>query len=500
MFATVQAVPRSKNASTGITGLDDVLGGGGLPRDRIYLVQGDPGVGKTTVGMQFLQAGVKNKERCLYIALSETKAEIDSVVSSHGWSLDGIDVIELSALEQTASLEAENTLFEPSEVELHETTRRVLAEVERIAPERVVFDSLSELRLLAQSALRYRRQILALKQYFANKQITVLLLDDRTSEPGDQQLQSLAHGVITLEQIAPVYGEDCRRMRIVKLRGRKFRGGYHDFVIRTGALHVFPRLVPAEHNDTFEHAKLSSGVTELDRLLGGGIDYGTATLILGPAGTGKSSVAVQYAIAAASRGECAAMFIFDERLSTLQARTRALGVDLAPHVESGKLRIQQIDPAEMGVGEFSSRLREAVEVHKCRLVVIDSLNGYLHAMSDDKALGVQLHELLAYLGNLGVATVMVMAQHGLVGTMVSPLDVSYVADTVMLLRYFEAQGRIRKAVSVVKKRSGAHENAIRELTLGQSGLQVGEPLDRFTGVLTGVPRFVGGTGELADPT
>lgn len=471
--------------------------GGGLPRDRIYLLQGDPGVGKTTVGLQFLRAGVAAGERCLYIALSESRPEIEAVVSSHGWKLDGIDVIELSALEQSASLEAENTLFEPSEVELHETTRVLLGEVERIKPDRVVFDSLSELRLLAQSALRYRRQILALKQYFADKQITVLLLDDRTSAPEDLQLQSLAHGVITLEQTPPLYGEDRRRLRVVKLRGRRFRGGYHDFAIHTGGVDVYPRLVPAEHHHAFSRDQLSSGITELDRLLGGGLDYGTATLVLGPAGTGKSSIGVQYAIAAARRGEGVAIFVFDERLSTLYARTAALGVDLRPYVESGLILLQQIDPAEMGAGEFTSCVRRAVEGTGRRLLIVDSLNGYLHAMADERQLTVQLHELLSYLANLGIATVLVMAQHGLAGTMQSPIDLSYLADTVMLLRYFEAEGRIRKAVSVLKKRSGSHENAIREMSLGQGGLAVGEPLDQFQGVLTGVPRFVGESTNLA---
>lgn len=487
---------RSPSASTGIPGLDDVLGGAGLPRDRIYLLQGDPGVGKTTVGMQFLHEGVRRGEKCLYIALSESRPEIEAVVASHGWSLDGIDVIELSALDQSASLEEENTLFEPSEVELHETTRRLLAEVERIQPERVVFDSLSELRLLAQSALRYRRQILALKQYFGDKQITVLLLDDRTSEPSDQQLQSLAHGVITLEQVAPLYGEDRRRVRVVKLRGKRFRSGYHDFRIATGGAEVYPRLVAAEHHVEFRREQISSGVAGLDRLLGGGLDYGTATLVLGPAGSGKSSIGVQYAAAAAARGERVAMFIFDERLGTLHERTRALGTDLHPHLASGHLTLQQVDPAEMGAGEFAACIRTAVEAG-ARLIVIDSLNGYLHAMAEEKQMAVQLHELLSYLDNRGVATVMIMAQHGLTSNMQSPVDVSYLADTVVLMRYFEADGRIRKAISVMKKRSGAHENTIRELTLGPDGVRVSDPLEEFAGVLTGVPRYVGETSDLA---
>jgi circadian clock protein KaiC len=486
----------SDSASTGVVGLDEILGGG-FPLHRIYLVQGDPGVGKTTLGMQFLMAGVARGEKCLYIALSETRPEILGVVESHGWSLDGIEIIELSALEQTAGLDSENTLFESSEIELQETTRRVLAEIQRIQPDRVVFDSLSELRLLAQTALRYRRQILALKQYFAEKQATVLLLDDRTSDPTDLQLQSLAHGVLTMEQTVPLYGSDRRRLRVAKLRGRRFHSGYHDFTIRTGSIEVFPRLVPSQLQTRFAREQVSSGVLALDLLLGGGLDYGTSTLILGPAGTGKSSVAIQYAVAAAARGERAALFIFDERLETVHQRTRALGTDLDPHIASGSLSIQQIDPAELSAGEFAHRVHAVIQATGCRLIVIDSLNGYLHAMAHENQLSVQLHELLAYLGNLGVATVMVMAQHGLTGTMQAPVDVSYLADTLVLLRYFESEGRIRKAISVLKKRNGAHEDTIRELTLDRQGLCVGEPLAQFTGVLTGVPTFVGASAKLA---
>jgi circadian clock protein KaiC len=360
-----------------------------------------------------------------------------------------------------------------------------------------VFDSLSELRLLAQTALRYRRQILALKQYFVDKHTTVLLLDDRTSDPTDLQLQSLAHGVIAMEQAAPIYGSDRRRLRVVKLRGVRFLSGYHDFAIRTGGVEVFPRLVPGAHHAAIAHERLSSGLTGIDSLLGGGLDYGTSTLILGPAGTGKSSLAMQYAVAAAQRDECAVIFMFDERIATAIERTRALGVDLQAHIDAGTITMHQVDPAEMSAGELAHRVRQVVTEKRCRLVIIDSLNGYLHAMEDERQLGIQLHELLSYLGNLGLATVMVMAQHGLAGgAMRSPVDVSYIADTVVLLRYFEAEGRIRKAISVVKKRSGAHEDSIRELTLGGGGLTVGPPLIHFAGVLTGVPRFTGGADEL----
>ena len=478
---------------TGIEGLDAVLGGG-LPSHRIYLIQGAPGAGKTTLGMQFLMSGVKAGQRCLYVTLSETRSEIEAVVDSHGWSLDGLDVVELTASEQTAGLDSENTLFEPSEVELQETTRRVLTEIERIQPDRLVFDSLSELRLLAQSALRYRRQILAMKQAFAGKQMTVLLLDDHSGDATDFQLQSLAHGVLTLEQLTPLYGADRRRLHITKVRGRKFRSGYHDFAIGTGGIELFPRLVLPQHVETPPRRYLSSGIAELDALLGGGVDYATATLILGPAGTGKSTVAIQYALAAVGRGERAALFVFDERPNTILERTRALGTDISPHVASGALLVREVDPAELSAGEFAHRVKEVIVETGCRLVVIDSLNGYLHALSDESQLSVQLHEMLAYLGNSGVATLMVMAQHGLTGTMHAPVDVSYLADTVVLLRHFEADGRIRKAISVLKKRSGPHEDTIRELTISSRGIHVGAALRQFTGVLTGVPKYIG------DPT
>src|ERR1051325_7078639 len=493
---SVVEMANSETASTGVTGLDDILGGG-LPRHRIYLLQGDPGVGKTTLGMRFLLAGVALGERCLYVALSETRPEILAVVNSHGWSLDGIDVIELTALDQSADLAGENTLFETSEVELQETTRRVLGEIERIRPDRVVFDSLSELRLLAQTSLRYRRQILALKQYLADKRITVVLLDDRTIDANDQQLQSLAHGVISLEQVSPTYGADRRRLRVIKLRGCSFHSGHHDFAIRTGGIELFPRIVPGNHRARFPRDRLSSGLASLDTLLGGGLDYGTSPLIIGPAGTGKSSLAIQYAVAAAARGERAMVFAFDERIATLFERTRALGIDLEAHVASGALGIQQVDPAELSAGEFAHRVRLAIDAVRARVIVIDSLNGYLHAMADEKQLTVQFHELLSYLGNLGVATVMVMVQHGLTGAMRSPVDVSYLADTLVLLRCFEAAGRVRKAVSVLKKRSGTHENTIRELTFDAGGVHVGEALTQFTGVLTGVPKYVGRSAELA---
>ncbi len=484
-------------ASTGSEGLDAVMRGG-FPRNRIYLVQGDPGVGKTTLGMKFLLAGIAAGERCMYVALSETRSEIEAVVHSHEWSLDGVDVLELSALEQSASLINDTSLFEASDADLHETTRLILSHVEASKPDRIVFDSLSELRLLAQSPLRYRRQILALKQFFADRKTTVLLLDDRTSDPSDKQLQSLAHGVVSLEMESPLYGEDRRRLRIAKLRGVRFGGGYHDFIIETGGVRVFPRIVAAHHHTEFPATTISSGSAELDALLGGGLDYGTSTLLIGSAGSGKSTVAAQYASAAAKRGEKAAFFIFDERVQTLLTRSRETGLELDQHLQEGRITIQQVDPAEMSPGEFAHCVRDAVEKNGARVVIIDSLNGYQHSIGDDRVLMIQLHELFSFLANNGVATIIVAAQHGLVGiNMQSPIDVSYLADTVVLLRYFEAGGRIRKAISVVKKRSGRHENAIRELVLDEHGFRVGNPLEEFTGVLTGVPRFSGKASELS---
>jgi circadian clock protein KaiC len=477
-------------AQTGIAGLDDILGGG-LPRHRIYLVQGDPGVGKTTVGLQFLLAGVARHEPVLYITLSEGKDEIRTVARSHGWSLERLPLFELSALDQTASLEQEYTLFQPSDVELQETTRSLLAHLAEVKPTRVVVDSLSEIRLLSQNSLRYRRQILALKQHFAGRNCTVLLLDDRTSEAGDMQLQSISHGVISMEQVPPLYGEDRRKLRIVKLRGQKFRGGYHDYVIRTGGLEVFPRLSALAHPSELRGEPLSSGVPQLDALLGGGLDRGTSTLMLGPAGSGKSSIATQYLLSAAKRGERAALFAFDESIGTLLARSRGLGLDIAGQMKADRILMQQINTTEMGPGEFAHHVQRRIEADGVKVVVIDSLNGYLNTMPTERLLPVQMHELLAYCAQKGIVTILVMAQHGLIGPMQAPVDMSYLSDTVVLLRYFEAQGRIRRALSVMKKRSGAHEDTIREFTLGPDGIRIGEALTDFTGVLTGVPRFAG---------
>ena len=478
-----------ERAATGIRGLDTILCDG-LPRDRIYLVEGDPGVGKTTLALQFLLEGRRRGESVLFITLSESEQEIRSIADSHGMSLDGIALFELSALEQQMRLEAQNTVFHPSDVELTETTRAVLDFVGKVKPQRVVFDSLSELRLLAQNPLRYRREVLNLKQYFTGKQATVLLLDDRTSEPGDMQLQSLAHGVISMEQMAPDYGGDRRRLRVSKLRGAQFLSGYHDFKIARGGLEVFPRLVAAEHHEQYERTSVSSGLGPLDAMLGGGLTRGTSTLFIGPAGSGKSAIASLYAVAAARRGERAAIFAFDELRRTTIDRADALGMNMSAEIDAGRIIVQQIDPAEMSPGELAHRARALIEDQGFKFIVIDSLNGYLQAMPAEKYLYIQLHELLTYFGQLGATTVMVMAQAGIVGPTLAPADVSYIADSVLLLRYFENQGRVRKAISCIKKRTGPHEDTIRELKLDQvHGITIGEPLRDFRGVLTSAPDF-----------
>jgi circadian clock protein KaiC len=479
------SAPQQARVKTGIEGLDDVLCGG-LPAGRLYLLQGDPGVGKTTVALSFLREGARAKERCLYITLSETEEELRSVVDSHQWSLEGIDVFEMT-LADDANSSDEYTLFHPAEVELSEAMDTLLAEVARVKPQRVVFDSLSEIRLLAQSSLRYRRQILALKQHFAGSGCTVLLLDDRSSEVGDTHLQSLAHGVIELDQLAPLYGAERRRLRIIKLRGVKYRGGYHDYKIATGALIVYPRLIASEHRAEPLAENASSGILAFDEMLGGGLPRGGSALIMGPPGTGKSVIAVQFAMAAAGRGEKAAFFAFDEAVATTITRADGLGLPLRRHVADGLVQMQQVDPAEMSPGEFVHEVRASVE-RGARVVVIDSLNGYLNAMPAEHFLVVQLHELLTFLAQSGVTTLLVTAQHGLLGSsIVAPVDVSYLADTVILLRYFESDGKLRNAVSIMKKRTGAHDRAIRLFEVCQDGFRVGEALSHLRGVFTGVP-------------
>lgn len=485
---------------TGVAGIDDILRGG-VPESCIYLVTGDPGAGKTTLAMQFLIEGVRREEPSLYVTLSESRREIEAVARSHGWNLDGIELCELIPSERNLGAASQLTVFNPSELELGETTEAMIAAVDRHKPKRLVIDSLSELRLVAQNALRYRRQILALKQFFGGRDCTVLLLDDGTGERGDSQLESIAHGVIKLEQLANQYGAERRRLRVVKMRGVPFRGGFHDFAIRRGGLDVFPRLVAAEHHVPFEEGDLPSGNSELDALLCGGIPLGTSTLLVGPAGTGKSTIATQFAIAAARRGLRTALYVFDENMGTFRTRSRKLGIPVEEHVAKGLITIQQVDPAELSSGEFAAVVRRSAEGsdssgRPARVVVVDSLNGYLNAMPEEKFLTAQLHELLSFLGQRGVVTLMTVTQAGMIGQMQSPVDTTYLADNVILFRYFEARGEVRRAISVVKKRSGRHERTIRELSVTARGVEIGAPLEEFQGVLTGVPTFVGNAAEL----
>jgi circadian clock protein KaiC len=479
---------------TGTTGLDEVLSGG-LPARRIYLLQGDPGTGKTTLALRFLIEGAVRGEKVLYLALSESHEELDQVARSHGWSLDGVTIVDQS----TAVEERETTLFQPSEVELGARMRALLEQLDRLRPSRIVVDSCSELRLLSQGPLRYRRQILALKARASTPGSTILLIDTLVAGAPEMLLQSVVHGVLILEQLSPLYGAERRRMRVAKLRGRKYRGGYHDFTIRTGGLEIFPRLVASEHHLPYQRAPVSSGIDTLDALLGGGPDRGSSLLLMGPAGCGKSAIASRYSLAAAERGERTAAFAFDEGVGMYLARAASLGMPLEKHLASGVLTLQQVDPAELSPGEFAQAVRWAVERDGARLVVIDSLNGYLNAMAEEQLLALQIHELLAYLAQRGVLTLLTVAQHGLVGPeTTAPVDLSYIADAVLLFRYFEFEGRVRKAISVVKKRSGAHEQTIRELMLGAGGVTVGPPLAQFQGVLTGAPLFGPGAPDPAD--
>ena len=484
-----QSSPSNDKCVTGIPGLDDVIGGG-LPSRRIYLIEGAPGAGKTTLALQFLLTGARAGEKVLYISLSETRDEVEEVARSHGWSLDDVEIVELAAIERQLALEAQNTLFHPSEVELSETTRLLLEAVERVGPLRVAFDSLSELRLLSQTSLRYRRQILAFKQYFAGKNCTSLLLDDGTSASDGAHVQSLAHGVILLEQLSPDYGSERRRLLVKKIRGTKYRGGYNDFVIERGGLRIFPRLVAAEHHRDFPNENLPSGVAGLDALVGGGLTRGTATLLSGPPGSGKSNLALTFAVAAARRGEKVAIYTFDESLPILFARARGLKFGLDELVEKGLVKAVQIDPAELSAGELSWRIRKDVEEDDAKVVYLDSLNGFLHAMGEERHVNLQLHELLTYLNQQGIVTMLVVSPQGLVGQMQNPLDVTYLADTVLTLRFYEAGGSVHKALSVIKKRTGQHETTIRELMINDSGIDVGPALTNFRGVLTGVPTVV----------
>ena len=483
------------DAAFGIPGLDDILAGG-LERDRLFLLEGNPGTGKTTAAMRFLMTGVEQGEGCLYITLSKTEEELRATARSHGWSLDGVQLFELAPPENLLDEEQQQSLLYSSDLELGETTRIILEAVEKAQPHRVVIDSLSEIRLLAQGSLRYRRQVLALKHYFARRGVTVLLLDDLTTDTNDKTVHSVTHGVIQLEELLPEYGAERRRVRVMKYRGRRFRGGYHDFTIKTGGLEVYPRIVALEHRTAFDREPMSSGVPELDALLGGGVERGSSALILGPAGTGKSLFSISFLVAALKRGEKAAMFVFDEELGLLFDRLKSVGVDLEAWIGKGALVVEQVDAAELSPGEFSARVRTCVADRGIKTVVIDSLNGYQAAMPQEQFLVLHIHELLQYLNRQGASTYLTVAQHGLVGDMKAPVDVTYLADTVILLRYFEAAGLVRRAISVIKKRAGTHEKTIREFDVGPEGLTVGQPLVGFQGVLRGVPDFVGQAGKL----
>jgi circadian clock protein KaiC len=473
-----------------VPGLDDILNGG-LPRTCLYLVEGNPGVGKTTLAMQFLLEGRRNGEKCLYVTLSESREELDAVAVSHGWDLSGLEVIELSAVESAIGTKGPTTLFQSAEVELAQLVKLFMERIERDRPARVVLDSLSEMRLLAQSPLRYRREILRLKQRLGEFGCTVLLLDDRTSQGSDVQVHSLVHGALSLNAAPLKYGVFRRTLSVTKVRGVHFREGNHDYVIEKGGVRVFARLIASEHHTPFRKTVAASGNAQLDQLVGKGLHYGTSNLIIGPAGSGKTTLSTLFANSAASRGERVNYYVFDETKATLCERAADMKIELAPFLQSGMLRVEQVDPAAISPGELAFRIRCAVEQDGVRVVVLDSLNGYMTAMPHEEFLHLHLHELLTYLNQQGVMTIMVLAQHGLIGPMGAPIDVSYLADSVIITRFFEALGTIRKAISIIKKRSGAHESTVRELSMSGEGLVIGPPLTDFQGVLTGVPSYLG---------
>ena len=480
---------------TGVPGLDAVLHGG-YAAQRAHLIEGRPGSGKTTLGLQFLIDGATRGERGLYITLSESRRELLSVAERHGWCLDGIEIYELVPPELSLDSEQQQSLIHASDLELGETVRMALAEIERVNPVRVVFDSLSEIRVLSQGSLRYRRQVLALKSYFLLNNATVLMLDDLSSEDDDLNLHSISHAVMRLEQITPSYGAGRRRLHVIKMRGTSYESGYHDFVLGRGGVRIFPRLVAADHHTDFTVETIASGVPELDVVLGGGLDRGTTNLVIGPSGAGKSTLALAYLAAALERGEHGLILSFDETVGILLRRAASIGYQLQPHLESGLLSIEQVDPAEISAGAFSGRIRDAVEADRARIVLIDSLTGYMTAMSGQPHLAMQMHEMTTYLNQQGVVTILVLAQHGMIGRTETPVDLTYVSDTVVLLRFFEAGGRVRRAISVLKKRTGAHEDSIREFRIDTQGLRVGNVLTEFRGVLTGVPTFQGDRADL----
>jgi len=486
----VRTLSGSDRASSGLASLDDILGGG-FVLGRLHLVEGKAGTGKTTLGMQFVMAGRDRGEKVLFVSMSESLSELQAVAAAHGWSLGGIEFCELVPPDSAEGDENRQTMFRPSDVELGEAMRLLYGEIERIDPALIVLDSLSEMRLLAQNPLRYRRQIFALKHFLGPRRATVLMIDDGTSESHDSQLHSIVHGVVTLEELGLDYGAERRRLRVTKMRGVKYRGGYHDYAIRTGGLEVFPRLVPSERSGTLPQEVVRSGSEQLDALLGGGLRRGTSALLVGPAGSGKSSVALSIAYNAAKQGECAALYAFDEGTESIIERASGIGMEIGPLIASGDIALNQINPAEMSPGEFTALVCRGVDERNATVVVIDSLNGYLQAMPQERFLALEIHQLLSFLNQEGVLTILVMAQHGMVGVVESPIDLSYLSDAVLLLRFFEAQGKIRKAISVLKKRVGTHEDTIRELRLTSQGLQVGEPLTDFQGIMSGIPNYVG---------
>lgn len=475
---------------TGIPGLDEIIRGG-FPKNKLYLLQGKPGTGKTTLAMQFLLAGASQNEKALYITFSETKTELEAVAISHHWDLSKITILEISTISASTNMEMQNTLFHPSEIELNKIISLLLNKIIEINPKRIVFDSISELRLLAETSLKYRRQMLSFKEFFVDRGSTVLFLDDMTSEAGDLHIQSIVHGVLLLEKFKAGYGAERREFHIAKLRGVDFRGGTHDYIIQSGGIQIFPRLVSAPHEDrTYQSECISSGLPELDKLVGGGLDRGTSTLILGPAGSGKSTIALRFALSAAQQGKRVAIYTFEESTHNLLQRARTLNMNLDPHIKSGHLTLRKIDPAELTPGQFTSLVRETNNGH-VDMVIMDSLNGYVHAMPEQQFLMLQLHVLLAYLGNRGVTTIMVLSQAGIMGSMQSPLDLTYLADAVILTRFFEAFGKIKKAISVIKKRTTSHEESLRELKIGPGGVIVGKVLNEFSGIFSGIPKFLG---------
>ena len=474
-----------------MSGLDFVLGGG-VARNRLHLLEGSPGTGKTTIALQFLLSGAQEGEAAIYVSLAETEQELRDGAESHGWTLpNDVRIFELVPPESVLDPDQHQSLLYSSDLELGETIKRIIDEIEQVRPLRVVIDSLSEIRLLAQSSLRYRRQILALKHYFARHQSTVMLLDDLTTETTDRAVHSIAHSVIHLDQLSPRYGGERRRLRVVKCRGQSFRSGYHDFIISKGEVQLFPRLVALEHRKSYTGSVLKSGVPELDALLGGGLATGSSTLVLGSAGTGKTLITMRYVASAVARGERAALFVFDEELGLLIARMKGVGIDLAGMRDAGHLFLEQMDAAELSPGEFSHRVRTLVDRENISLAAIDSLSGYQAAMIEEQFVVLHLHELIQYLNCQEVATFITLAQHGMIEEIRQPIDVTYLADNVIVLRYFEAMGRVRRAISVIKKRTGSHEDTIRELRIDSKGINLGPPLDKFQGVLRGIPTFVG---------